>query len=119
MGSVQGDFRVGILDEAQPGIRAKLPGQMNVTVDQPRQHKLILEVDEPGAGRRIDKARSNGLDLAVGDPHALAALQSFARRREQAAGMDDRLVGLHRSRRPFLRKPNERQTQRSGPLQVG
>ena len=62
---------------------------VDVRVDQPRQHELALEIDQPRAGRRRDVAVANRVDARSADDDRRRAARRLARTIEQRAGVDD------------------------------
>ena len=85
---------------AKQGARVRNPGgdahdlvvvaeDVDVAVDQPRQHELVAQVDDLGAGLGFDEPVAHGLDLAAPDDDRGGAAGRLARLVEQRAGVDD------------------------------
>ena len=62
---------------------------VHVRVHQTGQHELLLEIDQPGAGRRRDVAVTHRLDAAAAHDDGGGAARRLARTIEQRAGVDD------------------------------
>ena len=95
MRGIEPGLRVGILNGLQAELGSELRHQMDVAIDQTGKNELVAQIDEGGAGRRIDEAWRDGLDPLAFDQHALLPFGALARVGKQRAGMDDFGAGCH------------------------
>ena len=70
-------FGIGLGDLFQPPVRVLLAGQVNMAVDQARQHERVAQIDDPAFA---DKAVANFNDLVPSDHESFIALHNARRR---------------------------------------